>query len=832
MKRRELEKALAREFAEAARAWSNTRVGRRQIESVADCSAHQLLGRDQAATTVLQLAIFGRVAQANLEYSEPGSQVLEWASQVIPAACRSVIHDWPLSRRRSKPLEQLVDQWNQARRAHHAAVHEHDDALVDSYEAFVAALDRSRRRHRGVFYTPHPIVEFMVSRLQRAVTDDLDDRVCYWDPSVGTGAFIVQLVRATHAAYTSQGQNDWQAYARDQLLPHLHGTELLLPAVFIAAVRLAVLLRDTGCRLDHTWPNPLRWCDSLSEELHREIQPDVIVGNPPYSANSTNHHSWIQELLHGNYSGSSESYYTLDDQPLKERKTWLHDDYVKFLRVAQMHVEQRGRGIVAMITNHGYLDNATFRGMRESIVHTFPRIEILDLHGNRKKYESPPKGLSNQNVFGIDQGVAISFWRKPATHVRRSVRYAELWGDQTQKLDRIQQQDLQYQRIKPTRPQYWLCPRRADAFAEYDRGIGIDELFVTYATAPVTARDQLVVAHNKRELIKRIRHFTNPDVADETIRRSFFGAPRTSRYPRGDTRSWKLRDIRRQLQSERDLAGRIVQCQYRPCDQRYIFWHPLMIDWPRRQVTDHLLDGSGLALVARRQMPMGQPRNYFWVTRQLGLDGLIRSDSLGSETLFPLWTAAGVSRQSNLSAEGESRFERLVQQARGKDIDRTYRIASYVYGLFHSSEYRQRYANALAHAYPRIPIPTSPQTFGQIADQGHHLILAHTMQIDIEDHAITRAIHVARGYPRLDSTQIHFSSRRCLGIGRAAVDWTVGAHQVLKKWLSARRDRNLGSAEQRQLAHILKAAEATQQAVSEVDRITSTAGGFARAFER
>jgi len=158
---------------------------------------------------------------------------------------------------------------------------------------------------------------------------------------------------------------------------------------------------------------------SLSEESHlasnvKRDQPIlVILGNPPYSGISSNRGKWIDDLLKKGYTCPNgykdDGYYKVDGVPLKEKNPkWLQDDYVKFIRFAQWKIDQAGEGVLGFITNHSYLDNPTFRGMRQSLMNSFNEIYILDLHGNSLKKEKCPDGSKDENVFDIQQGVAIA----------------------------------------------------------------------------------------------------------------------------------------------------------------------------------------------------------------------------------------------------------------------------------------------------------------------------------------------------------------------------------------------------------------------------------------
>src|SRR5205085_2018598 len=209
----------------------------------------------------------------------------------------------------------------------------------------------------------------------------------------------------------------------------------------------------------------------------------VVIGNPPYSYESANTGAWISKLI--------RDYYQVDGQPLGERNPkWLQDDYVKFIRFAQWRIERTGYGILAFITNHGYLDNPTFRGMRQNLMQSFDDIYVLNLHGNSKKKERSPDGTKDENVFDIQQGVAVSiFVRRQADaripHAAR-VHHADLWGPREVYQRREQKQHLiggkyhwltehdlrttEWTVLNPQPPFYLFVPQHFDVFAEYEQG--------------------------------------------------------------------------------------------------------------------------------------------------------------------------------------------------------------------------------------------------------------------------------------------------------------------------------------------------------------------------
>ncbi|GAG32152.1 unnamed protein product, partial [marine sediment metagenome] len=245
-------------------------------------------------------------------------------------------------------------------------------------------------------------------------------------------------------------------YVVQHLLPRLFGFELMMAPYAVAHLKLGWLLKETGYdfaaaeRLRVYLTNTLEEAEvvagpllALANQIAREanaasaVKTDcpimVVLGNPPYSGLSANMNQWTDDLLKKKLpvTNGAPSFYECDGKPLGEKKLWLQDDYVKFIRFAQYRIERTGYGVLGFITNHGYLDNPTFRGMRQSLMHTFDDIYVLDLHGNAKKKETAPDGSKDENVFDIMQGVAVGLFikrkngpiKKPA-----KVSHAEVWG--------------------------------------------------------------------------------------------------------------------------------------------------------------------------------------------------------------------------------------------------------------------------------------------------------------------------------------------------------------------------------------------------------------------
>lgn len=326
-----------------------------------------------------------------------------------------------------------------------------EDPVVHFYETFLAAYDPKMREARGVYYTPEPVVSYIVRSVDQLLKEKFgrpaglaDEKTLILDPATGTATFLYYAIRHIHEELEKQGQlGGWSSYVRENLLPRIFGFELLMAPYTVAHMKLGVLLQELGYdfsgdeRLNVYLTNTLEegvysdevigFSEYIADEANaaakvkNEEPIEVIIGNPPYSGISANNGQWISNLIN--------DYKKVDGKPLGERKHWLNDDYVKFIRFGQWRVQKTGRGILAFVTNHGYLDNPTFRGMRQSLMDTFTDIYLLDLHGNANKKERTPEGDKDGNVFDIRQGVSIGIFIKESGKTGRArVRHAESWG--------------------------------------------------------------------------------------------------------------------------------------------------------------------------------------------------------------------------------------------------------------------------------------------------------------------------------------------------------------------------------------------------------------------
>ena len=781
-----------------------------------------------------------------------------------------------------------------------------------SFEDFLADYDADSRTGHGVFYTPVPVVRWMIQAVDQQVQETFPGTtglvpgeagsgrggpgIDILDPAAGTGVFLVEVIQQVAGTMQASWRKEnvdaadantrWNTYVCDSLLPRLTGFELMLPAALLGQWVMMHKLAETGFvfrqpgnlqfhvvdtmaePLEGVCQEPQELADYLRylEQLRLERPFNVVLGNPPFSGISMNDVPWMGRLMRGQAPAGTtgpetplSNYYQVQGEPLGERKVWLQDDYVKFLRYCHWKVEQAGCGMVGLVTNHGYLDGPSFRGLRQSLCETFTRIKILDLHGNQKKKECSPDGSVDQNVFPISSGIAVGlFFRDQETNRDPVVEHRDLWGTASRKLAALDADATSsHETLEPAPPHYFLLPHDCQLQDEYLAGFSLCDVMQERTTAAVTARDRFVVGFSEAEILERLESFRDAAVTDEELRREFFTNSRSSKYPPGDTRGWKLTAARARVAADPEWKNRLQRCFYRPFDRRSIYWAPWMIDWPRTAVMKHMVELPNLAIVARRQMLPSRPCNFFWVTDSICLDGMIRSDNRGSESIFPLYTRHDETGQpqANVSDSLIGSLENLYQWRwlpgnRG-DLQQTCGSLDWfymVYAQFHSGGYRQRYAPWLRIDFPRVFLPRQRELFRLLVAEGERLVQLHLMRGDpsagsvslheqeqgksLQGKAATGRGQVAASFPRHENNRVWINPVEYFSPVSADVwEFEVGGHQVGRKWLVDRRGRELTQAEREQYAGLVLAVLETMDRMVGIDQAIDQAGGWPAAFQ-
>lgn len=557
-----------------------------------------------------------------------------------------------------------------------------EDPVVHFYEDFLQAYDPKLRELRGVYYTPEPVVSYIVRSIDYILKNQFskplglaDKDVLILDPACGTGTFLYFVIRHIYDTLCANGQKgQWNSYVSENLLKRIFGFELLMAPYAVAHLKLGLLLQELGYkfesdeRLGVYLTNTLEeaakkaqhlfaFADAIAEEarlagdvkLNKQVM--VVLGNPPYSGHSANR-SW--ETENGKrvptFIGSLlQDYYKVNGEPLGEKNPkWLQDDYVKFIRFAQWRIDRTGYGVLGFITNHGYLDNPTFRGMRQQLMRDFSEIHILDLHGNTKKKERAPDGSEDKNVFDIQQGVAIQLAvKKPNFESEASTSHANLYGIRDAKYGELSRSDVSstaWQKISPTAPLYLFFPSKDGLREEYEKGMKVSDLFGTKCLGVQTHRDKLAVAFTKDELTRRLADFADERLTDSEI---------TNKFAVASTRDWDLSLARQHLQKFGIRTELQISFEYRPFDRRFVYYSPDVIEYERVEVMPHLLRPN-VALNTMRQTKQRKWR-HAWVT-QAPTDAFILEIKDGA-TCFPLYSYNLGELAANSRAERLSNLE-------------------------------------------------------------------------------------------------------------------------------------------------------------------------------
>lgn len=569
-----------------------------------------------------------------------------------------------------------------------------EDPVVHFYETFLAEYDPKMRESRGVYYTPEPVVGYIVRSVDYILKEKFgikkgladakkiqvpnpkgegtieSHQVLILDPAVGTGTFMHRVIEHIYEGFKKQ-KGMWSGYVSQHLLPRLFGFELLMAPYTVAHMKLGLLLKETGydfqseerlrIYLTNTLQESFQITDQtvsfgsrIKEEAEeaKDVKQDtpvmVIIGNPPYSGHSVNTGDWIKGLLNGKdiiSNTKTDSYFEVDGKPLGERNPkWLNDDYVKFIRFSQWRIDQTGYGVLAFVTNHGYLDNPTFRGMRQSLLKTFDEIYILDLHGNSKKKGTCPDDSVDQNVFDIQQGVAIGIFIKYQNSQQESatVYHADLWGKREifenkqlvgGKYHWLDESDIssmisEENQIYPDAPFYLFKPQNIDQRLEYDKFWKITEAMPANSVGIVTARDSLTIQWSKAEIWNVVNDFA--DLDPEEAR---------AKYDLGkDSQDWKINLAQKDIKKSNLSKDNLATILYRPFDKRYTYYTGNSGGFhcrARGEVMSQIAFHENLGLVVTRQVAEAE-FNHVMATDCL-IDNRTTTSNKGIAYLSPLY---------------------------------------------------------------------------------------------------------------------------------------------------------------------------------------------------
>ncbi len=737
------------------------------------------------------------------------------------------------------------------------------DPIIHFYETFLAEYDPKTRKKRGVYYTPEPVVSYIVRSLHNILKEHFDkedgfasESVTVLDPAAGTLTFLAETAKLAVEEFVSKYGEVRGNFIKEYILKNFYAFELMMAPYAVGHLKMSFLLEELGYKLQGDdrvklfLTNTLEMEDlqtmeipgigrSLSHEsqeagkVKKKTPILVILGNPPYSGHSANKGKWINDLLKNGYKfpdgREDDGYYKVDGKPLGEKNPkWLQDDYVKFIRFAQWKIDQAGEGVLGFITNHRYLDNLTFKGMRQSLMNSFNEIYILDLHGYIKE-----KHLNkDENVFvGIQQGVAIAiFIKKKGKKKKCKVYHSEICGLREEKYDWLLKNDTKttkWHKLNPHSESHFFTPIDERLLESYEKFPKITDIFSLNSVGFLTHRDKIAISFTESQLKQNIDMFVNLSLPD-VILKSTFGL-------KGD-----ISQKRKSLKDETDRKKYIISCYYRVFDKRYVFYNNILVDRPRKEVLRHMLKHN-LALVCQRQTYGLEFKHVFVADTISDLNYI---SNLGGGSVFPLYLykekepkKRGV-RTSMMIFEPQADYE--IKQPNlspklTKRLTTCYKkeptpeeIFYYIYAILYSNTYRTKYAEFLKIDFPRIPFTKDYKLFSKMGKYGKKLVDLHLLksvgaihesplQPVVKFHGKgndkVEKIRYEKGCVYINENQ-HFE-----GITKEIWQYQIGGYQVLAKWLKDRKSRNLSVNDIKHYCKIVTSLQKTIKIQKTIDSI-------------
>ncbi len=764
-----------------------------------------------------------------------------------------------------------------------------EDPIIHFYETFLSEYDPKLRKSRGVWYTPQPVVNFIVRAVDdilktefdlpqgladtsktsiKVNTQNVDKRsatgykqieqevhkVQILDPATGTGTFLAEVVKHIHKKFEGQ-QGIWSNYVETHLLPRLNGFELLMASYAMAHLKLDLLLTETGYKptkdqrfrvyltnsLEESHPDTgtlfANWLSSEANEanhIKRNTPVMCVIGNPPYSGISSNSGKWIRDLI--------EDYKYVDGVHFKERKHWLNDDYVKFIRFGQHFIEKNGSGVLAFINPHGFLDNPTFRGMRWNLLRTYDKIYTIDLHGNSNKKETSPDGSPDINVFDIQQGVAITVFvktgLKKANQLGKVLHY-DLFGKREFKYDFLIQNNLEsipFEEVSYSDPYYFFVPKDESVREDYEKGFDLDDLFLLKNVGFVSANDGLNLSFTEEEQREKINDIIN---YEESEWRAKYNRPK-------DAQSWKYQWAKED--AEKNFGNQFSLVSYRPFDERYTLYTGNsggLYARPSNQVMQHFIGDENVGLVIPK---INKEENCFFISKNIISHKLC--SAYDSNTLIPLFLFSDGDSQTSIDSKvhKKANLNMSVVEDIEKRLDLTYTendvknekhfnpydLLDYIYAVLHSLHYRNKYKEFLKIDFPKVPFPSDQNMFWKLVILGREIRGIHLFESPILDEYITKypidgdnVVHrkitkSSPGYIAEDETQgkVYINEEQYFNnVPLIAWEFYIGGYQPAQKWLKDRKGRKLEFDDILHYQKIIVALSETDRLMKEIDKI-------------
>ncbi len=752
----------------------------------------------------------------------------------------------------------------------------HHDPMIHFYEDFLSEYNPKLRKSKGVWYTPQPVVGFIVRAVDEILQKDFGlsegladysiiekevaaeqsrdkrttdgmkhenrryHRVQILDPATGTGTFLAEVVNQIYDRYRDQ-QGIWQQYVEQHLLPRLNGFEILMASYAVAHIKLDMLLAETGYqhqtdkRLHVYLTNSLeesnkeprtlfaQWLSREATEanvIKRDYPVMVMIGNPPYSVSSQNNGKWITSLIADYKKDLNEK----NIQPLS-------DDYIKFIRLGQYYMEKKGNGVLAIISNNSFLDGLIHRQMRHQLLLAFDDIYIVNLHGNSRKEELSPDGSKDENVFDIMQGVSINIFIRKNNHQKSSlgiVHYKDIYGLREEKYEWLNEhslgQNVEWEDVECIAPYYYMIPKDFSTRKEYEKGFKIENLMPVYTTGLKSQQDKANIFFTQQEADKMLHDFINK--TEDELKRE---------YGFKDNRDWSVGWSKADLEKHPIIEKTLL---YRPFDIRYINYTGTtkgVVGYPRYAVLGCMLKHDNISLCTIRSN-----RDYHFdilVSNLIADKTMLSSkDDISQMPLYIYKSNMGKEeRIVNFNKEMYDKIAKGLNYLPCYDdnvlVDPTSEyngvlypqdLFDYIYAVLHSPSYRERYKEFLKIDFPRIPYPTDWEKFRDLAEKGEELRQLHLMENIPAKTGVSFPVGGTLQVEcnRWENNRVYINTEQYFeGVPESAWNFYIGGYQPAQKWLKDRKGMTLSFDDVKHYGKIIYVLQQTERIMREIDEI-------------
>ncbi len=742
-----------------------------------------------------------------------------------------------------------------------------EDPIIHFYETFLSKYDPKLRKARGVWYTPAPVVNFIVRAVDDILKFEFDlpqgladssktkikvdiqgkkseqevHKVQILDPATGTGTFLAETIKHIHKKFEGQ-QGIWSNYVETHLLPRLNGFELLMASYAMAHLKLDLLLTETGYKPttnqrfriyltnsleDHHQDTGTLFTNWLSTEaneanhIKRDTPVMCVIGNPPYSVSSSNKSEWIEKLT-ADYK-----------RDLNERNIQpLSDDYIKFIRFGQHFIDKNGSGVLAYISNNSFIDGIIHRQMRKNLLESFDKIYILDLHGSAKKNETALDGSKDENVFDIMQGVSINIFVKSGKKSKNQlgkVFQSEIYGKRDFKYDSLNSNSLislKWNELDANSPNFFFIHKDFAERKNYEKGFKVDDLFILSNAGLATEFDELAIKNSKEEAEELLNDLQNK-TAIEIL----------SKYQLNPKKIGKVENAVKDITKNKPIISSI---DYRPFDFKFTIYTGIsngIMGRPRDGIMKHMLH-KNIALLTCRQQTSFDFQHVF-ISNKISERCSVSLQTGEVNYIFPIYLYPEANGQQTIGQKSErtpnlnTEIVKLIAEKLGlafttekeatKDTFAPIDILDYIYAVLHSPTYREKYKEFLKIDFPRVPYPKDKGTFCQLVKLGGeirqiHLLESPTVEKYITQYPVDGNNVVVK--PKYENGKVYINDTQYFdNVPQIAWDFYIGGYQPAQKWLKDRKERTLEFDDILHYQKIIVALSETDRLMNEIAKI-------------